>query len=277
MEILIGSKDLCMSSGGGVIISSISAAPIVFGKAFPGRSIHERIPETRHITVEGYFLSCAAKDESRTLECERFRSALTAMTVPDADAFIKIGGRTAFLEDCRLTFKRDAPFTGDGAEHFILDAVIAGGFFYGDKTVQSPMQGATGISLPYHSEGDVSFGILDGKSQIRVNNKGDIPVGFTAELISSGAASYFFINNDVTGQRIRILKSIQANDIIRISSIRDNLCMTLIRGGNEENLTGYATFDSVLFSVPVGESVINIGGGAVYDGTLSFSEAYFWF
>lgn len=274
-DILIGNGDICISSGGDVIIESVKAEPLVFGEAFPDREIWERTPERRRITVEGYFLS--RRKEHGAEECERFRRAVTAAGVQGTGSYIKIGRRYAYLYDCRLSFERRAPFTGEDAEHFKIDAAVTGGFFRSGERIHSPIQTAEGFSLPYYSEGDAAFGTLCEKSEVRVHNRGDIPVGFTAELVSLGEAPYFSLRNDVTGQRIRILRSIEKGDIIRISSVRDNLHMSLTREKREENLTGYAAYDSVLFPVPVGESVISIGGGTVYGGTFSFSEAYFWF
>ncbi len=274
MRVSVGNSNLELYFGRGMILSSLEAEPLTFDGKYPARDVWEREPNPRLIKLEGYMISSASSAEDRRAEIERRRRALAGITSPAGTFFIKIDGRRADLSDARLVFKRYAPFSGDEAEHFTLTAVIDGGYFFGDRVTKFPEQTVNGFHFPLSGEATFTLGEYGSTCCISVLNGGDIPVGFTAELSPESTVPSFTLTDTSTGKRIKIAHSFGSGDVIRISTVKDSLSLRLTRGGKDYNLSGYADGDSEMFLLPVGETVITVGDGAPFSGTLSYTEAY---
>ena len=278
MRASIGNDKCEIFFGRGIILEGLEADPVVYGGEFPGRSREGRPPEIRHIAAEGYILSRGCSVEKRRHEIGSRCRALAAVTSPQESFFLKIGDRYADCTDGELSFKRKAPFSGDEAEHFTLRAVIKGGFFHGSTITVPAERKASGFHFPISFTDDsFAFGSYENKSYIQVNNRGDTSVGFTAELCPQTAISSFRLENLKTGKYIACTYDFAAGDVIKISTLLDNLQFKAEAGGSEINLTGYADTGSEFFTLSLGESRLVLEDGAAYTGSLSFRESYISF
>lgn len=274
MRVSVGNSAVELHFGRGMILSSLEAEPLTFDGKYPAREVWERESNPRLIKLEGYMISSAEAAEDRRREMEQRRRALAGITSPAGTFFIKIDGRRANLSDARLVFKRYAPFSGDEAEHFTLTAVIDGGYFFGDRVTKFPEQTVAGFHFPVSGAERFTLGEYGSTCAITVKNGGDVPVGFTAELSPESAVTFFTLTDTSTGKFIRLRRSFTSGDVIRISTVKDSLHLRLTRGGKDYNLSGYADGESELFLLPVGETLITVGDGAPFSGTLSYTEAY---
>lgn len=278
MRASIGNNKCEIFFGRGIILESLEADPVVYGGEFPGRSREGKSPEIRHIAAEGYILSSGCSAEKRRREIESRRRALSSVTSPQGSFFLKIGDRYADCTDGELSFKRKAPFSGDEAEHFTIRAVIKGGFFHGGTVTVPAERKASGFYFPLSLTDDsFVFGSYEDKSFVQVNNRGDMAVGFNAELCPQTAISSFRLENPETGKYIACTYDFAAGDVIKISTLLDSLQFKAETGGSEINLTGYADAGSEFFTLSPGESRMILNGGAAYTGSLSFKESYISF
>lgn len=275
MRVSIGNESCEIVFGAGFILESLSAEPLVLGTEYPARPRENRIPERRRISMEGYIVALGGTEAERREEMRMRRRLLASLSAPDGGFFIRIDDKYASLCDGELVFLRSAPFSGDEREHFTLRAVIESGYFYGEEITLSPTRGVAGTHLPASlGEGGLVLGQYTGGSVIRVRNGGDVPVGFTAELIPEADTAMLSIKNHTTGKQIVSLRSFSAGDVIRLSTHRDELYMRARRGGKDVNLAGLVTDDSELFLLPRGESIIELGINEPYTGSLTYREAY---
>ena len=258
--------------GGTLVLSSIEAEPLTYGEDFGGRPLWERTPNSRRVRLEGYI----APDPENTDDCRRsvarLRRMLSGIVNPVGKFTLDIDTVRAILEKGRLTTPRKAPFSGETAEQFIIEAEIAGGYFHGDTVRVSPTEGAEGGTFPVSVP--ASAGVLDGVSVIRAVNRGDIPAGFTATFSPDTTITSFSLVNPATGQGIWIPASFGSGDRIKICTRRDGMGVTLVRGGSESDISGRCTAESELFALPTGESTLVLGDGATFTGELVFEESF---
>lgn len=275
MRVSIGNDSCEIAFGTGFILESLSAEPLVYNTEFPARPRENRIPERRRISIEGYIVTFGGTEAARREEMRMRRRLLASISTPDSSFFIRIDDKCASLCDGELVFLRRAPFSGDEREHFTLRAVIKSGYFYGEDITLHPMRNVTGNYFPVSlGENGFVLGQYTGSSVIKVRNDGDVPVGFTAELIPETDTAMLCIKNHTTGKLIMSLRSFSAGDVIYISTHRDDLYMRARRHGKDVNLAGLVTDDSELFLLPRGESVIEVGINEPYTGSLTYREAY---
>lgn len=247
--------------GSSVILSSLEAEPLT-----------AESPDSRRITLTGYITADGDDTANCRSDIARLRGLLSKIVCGDGRFCIRIDGKTADLCDGRISFRREAPFSGETAEQFTVSAAIVGGYFHRGLVTVAPVEEADGFRLPATLE--KAFGTLRGVSHVLAVNGGDSAVPFTAELSPMDTVTSFSLHNLTTGQKLTLAHSFTVGDVICVSTHRDSLQVKLIRGEREYNLTGYATNDSELFLLACGENVIALGNGAPYSGTLSFTERF---
>lgn len=247
--------------GASVILSTLEAEPLT-----------AESHDSRRITLTGYITADGDDAAICRSDVARLRGLLSKIVCGDGRFSIHIDGKNADLWDGRVTFRREAPFSGETAEQFTVSAAIVGGYFHRGLMTVAPVEEADGFRLPATTE--KAFGTLCGVSHVLAVNGGDCAVPFTAELCPTGTVTHFRMHNLTTGKELTLTRSFAEGDIIRISTHRDSLQVKLIREGREYNLTGYADDSSELFLLECGENVIALGDGAPYTGTLSFTERF---
>ena len=278
MRVSVGNSECELFFGKGLVLVSLEAEPLVYGGDYPLKSRDNKFPKTRRIRLEGYICAGEVRQDDRCREVELRRVLLSRITSPGKDFFIRIGDRFADATAGELVLKRHTPFSGEETEHFTLTAVIRGGYFRSAmRTVKPRERIIGGLSLPFSTEGATAFGTCDGTSVIGVRNRGDVPVGFVAEFSPQGTVTSFSLRDTSTGKYISCSHSFGTGDVIRISTIRDDLRFSVLRGGKEINLTGYADAGSELFLLSYGDTVLEIGNGAKFTGNLSYREAFVTF
>lgn len=270
--ISIGKNDATLYFGEGIVISRLETDSLTYGDGFPGRVLWEKEPLPRKITIEGYMTASADSAEECARELTMRRNLLSHVTSPDESFFVNINGRIAHLRDGRLSFRREAPFNGTEAEHFTLQATIVGGYFTADPITVAAAEEVHGFHFPL--SGELITGTHNGTSVVRVNNRGDIPVGFTATFSPVSTVSAFVLECPQTGKRIVIPKDLGSGDALRVSTHRDDLRLQLLRGGRAYDITGSATGESELFLLPRGESELYVGVGSPFEGSITYSEAF---
>jgi hypothetical protein len=134
-----------------------------------------------------------------------------------------------------------------------------------------------GVTFPFSATGAAVFGTYNGASVIGVRNRGDVAAGFVAELSPDRTVTSFTLRDSSSGKHISCNHSFGEGDVIRISTVRDDLRFSVVRGGREINLTGFADAGSELFLLPYGDTVLEVGNGARFTGTLSFRESFVTF
>ena len=259
--------------GGSLILSSLEAEPLSYGEDFGGRPVWERTPMPRGVRIEGYISPHTEEGEDLRMDVKRLRRMLSWIVSPAGDFTLNVDGIRGILKKGKLSIPRKAPFSGECAEQFIIEAELCDGYFHGETVRLSPMEGTAGSVRPLSVP--CELGSLDGVSSITVNNRGDIPVGFEAVIQSDANIGSFSLVNVTTGQGIYVpSRTIASGDRLKICTRRDSPEFTLVRGGVEHNFTGRCTEDSELFMLPVGESVLVFGDGATFHGELSFDESF---
>lgn len=257
--------------GGETVLAALTAEPLKYDGTYPARSPWDKTPLPRKLRLEGYITSTADSAEE---SIAHRRGILARICAPGGTFRLNVDGREAHLTLGELTLKREAPFSGSTAEHFLLEATVDGGFFRGAEQFCPAEESVTGFSFPLAVTEGMTLGEYGTDCAIRVNNRGDVPVGFTAELSPAGTITTLRLTNTATGQYVHIKHSFTAGDTIRISTLRDSLHVTLDRDGNTYNLSGYAADGSELFLLPVGESVITVGDSGAFGGGLTLCELY---
>jgi len=273
MTVSIGNSTAELYFGGGVILTRMEATPLRFGGDVRRRREYAQ-PEARRITVEGYLISTAESAKTRRREVKLRRELLSAITSPVGRFRLRVDGRTAELCDGEVTYLREAPHSGDESEHFVLRATFADGYFRGDPVTAVTARSTVGFSLPGYSHARGTVGILGQTRSVRLRNGGDVPAGFVAEFKPTATVPGFRLENAATGEYVACSHSFGTGDSVRVSTVPGDLRFSVIRGGREINLTGFADKGSTLFCLPTGESVLTFGEGTAFDGSVTFRESF---
>lgn len=278
MRVTIERGNTILSFERGMILSSLEADGIEFGDEYPTVRREELVPKTRRIRLEGYIVATGDTPEKRRMETERRRRILSRLTYPGYGAIIRVDDKYANITNGELYIKREAPFSGSDAEHFILTAQIDGGFFHKPSVKSVVKRSIDGVYLPGHVGADgASVGTAASPCVAVINNGGDVPVGFKGSFTVDRAMSYFSLTNSSTNKIIRANFAFVTGDRVMVSTLRDDPYFKVMRSGVSINLTGFSNSESELFLLYPGDSVLELGGSAVYTGDVTYTEAFLSF
>ncbi len=275
MKVSIERGGKVLSFGRGMILGSLEADGVKFGDEFPSVQREELVPEVRRVRLEGYIVATGETSEMRRRETERRRRMLSVLTYPGNRFVLRVDDKYADLINGELFIKREAPFSGNDVEHFVLTAQIDGGFFHRSAVKRTVCQSADGAYLPGHIGADgAAVGEIRNPCAVSVNNGGDIPVGFRGSFRMDRAMSSFVLTNTSTYQKLSAKFAFAAGDTVKVSTLRDDPYFKVTRNGTDINLTGFSDNASELFLLYPGETMLELGGSAVYTGDVSYTEAF---
>lgn len=276
MRVVLERGNVKLTFGRSMILSRLEAKPLDYDGDFPTFSRADMIPKVRHIEIEGYIVSTADTPAGRARDVEKRRRDLAKLISPGDGFFIRIGDKYANLINGTLSFVREAPFSGDESEKFLLKAVISGGFFHKSITTASVIRLSDGLYLPGYVN-DSTVGVYNNGCNVIANNRGDVSVGFRAEFTPQSSTSRFSLVETGTYQYISCNYNFRLGDRIIISTHRDDLKFAVRRNGVETNLTGYADEGAQLFLIPPRDCILSVGDGAVFKGSVTFTDSYITF
>lgn len=116
-------------------------------------------------------------------------------------------------------------------------------------------------------EPELVFGYVDPMINEVISNNGAVECGLTFELYAKSAVTNPKIYNYVTGDFIGLNYSMEAGDVITITTERGNKTVTLLRSGIETNLFNYLMENITWLQLEVGGSafVYEISSGLISD------------
>nr|DAH28891.1 MAG TPA: tail protein [Caudoviricetes sp.]DAU37806.1 MAG TPA: tail protein [Caudoviricetes sp.] len=112
---------------------------------------------------------------------------------------------------------------------------------------------------------------------VTVQNAGDVECGVTVQFTALGAVSTPQILNIITGEYIKVNTSMQAADVIEVSTHYGNRKATLIRGDTRTNIFRLVDSGSTFFQMDVGANLFKVAaasGIADLDTTVIYSNQY---
>lgn len=113
---------------------------------------------------------------------------------------------------------------------------------------------------------------------VTVNNEGEAPVGWTVNFLALLEAKNPYVKNIVTGEMVRVMRTMAAGEQVTISNEGEELSVTLTAtDGTESDGFQYLDIASVPFKLQPGQNHIKTDadqGGDTLRASISFRPAY---
>lgn len=158
-----------------------------------------------------------------------------------------------------------------------VDILFPSPYFKGAQSVVNDLSAIISqFFFPFASEeeGEIVFGYLDSTTSVSIENKGHIECGLVIELYARGSVTNPKIYNYITGDFIGLNISLEAGDLLTITTDAGHKTATLLRDGVHTNQFNSLMEGSKWLQLPAegGEFVYEIGSGAIADLQISFSH-----
>lgn len=133
--------------------------------------------------------------------------------------------------------------------------------------------------FPFSSteEPQIVFGYIDTESSVSIENAGNVETGMTISLYARGAVNNPKIYNYTTGEYIELNYSLEAGDLVTITTGQGNKTAKLLRNAVESNLFNYIGEGTTWLQLLPGinEFVYTAGSGATsLSVTISHYDLY---
>lgn len=277
MTLTLERGGLSATSGGCMVIERLETSHVTHRAAgeaelrygFSGKR------STCYVEIAGYLVSPARDSGSRRDELRAWRRTLARITAP-GDFVLRVDAVRANLTCAELDFERSAPFSGDTAERFRIRAAMRGGYFSGDEiTLTSVREPSGGATLPGAITSGTAVASLSTRERIILDNAGDVPAPFTAQLYPTCSVEGAAIVDRNHGRMLVCVYDFVAGDKIIVNTAPESAGATLLRGSNKIDLAGTFSPSTKLFSLATGESDLAFYYRDVpIPATLTYSPLY---
>lgn len=110
-----------------------------------------------------------------------------------------------------------------------------------------------------------------GENTLEINNGGQVPVPFTVDFEATGAVNQPAITDAVTGEFLKINKSMSAGETVKIQISHTKVDVISSVSGD---IRGMLTLDSNMFRLPIGDNILNVSATSGVENlktTVSYS------
>jgi len=124
-------------------------------------------------------------------------------------------------------------------------------------------------------ERELKFGVIESLASVLVENNGAVEAGLIFEIYARDTVTGITIANAETSEFMAINFTMEAGDLITITTAQGAKSITLLRNGQETNIFNYLGMNSTWLMLPVGGAVFSYAVDAGSDTDLEITIKHY--
>lgn len=133
------------------------------------------------------------------------------------------------------------------------------------------------FEFPFTISTPIPFSEVYDSPHAIINNGGDAETGMNLTAVISSAVTSITITNETTGESFAVAYSFQADDVLHICTVQNQLAVTVLRDSTTTNLLNYVQRGSKWIKLTAGRNVLTYsveGGDADFDIEITALQLY---